>query len=285
MTTRDYYAVLGLTKDATDDDIKKSYRKLAMKYHPDRNADSDKVVAEQKFKEVKEAYECLSDTATRSNYDHPPRSPFGSGRSSSGFRNNARDHHGRSNSDADFNDIFSHMFSASREYGNPGAFDDLFSHVGKQLKRHKFTISLEDAYLGGSFKFENGASIKCPPGVRSGTKFHEGSDIYEVEVSLHTKFKRSNDDLLVDLEITAIEAMLSVNAIITHLDKTALEFTIPAGIQNGQVVRLAQKGMKNPETDKFGDFLIRVSITVPKSLSVDQIAILNTLQHRTVINI
>jgi DnaJ-class molecular chaperone len=281
MTTRDYYAVLGLTKDATEDDIKQSYRKLAMKYHPDRNADGDKVVAEQKFKEVKEAYECLSDAAARSNYDHPPRNPFGADRGSAGFRNNVWEHPGRGHSDADFNDIFTHMFKT----GNPGAFNDLFSHMGKQPKRHKFTISLEDAYLGGSFKFENGVSIKCPPGVRSGTKFYEGSDIYEVEVSHHAKFKRSNDDLLVDVDITAIEAMLSVNAIITHLDKTALEFTIPAGIQNGQVVRLAQKGMKNPETDKVGDFMIRISIRIPRSLTADQIALLKTLDHRTIVTI
>jgi curved DNA-binding protein len=270
---QDYYAVLGVEKTATTDDIKKAYRKAAMQHHPDRHTGDAKVAAEIKFKEINEANECLSDPAKRARYDQfghqdPSQQPqWSQGVHPAG----------------DINDIFASIFSR----GN-SPFGDIFGHQyqpRQQQPRHLITISLEDAYVGKQIKLPSDQTINLPAGIRSGTKFVIDSALYIIEVQPHTKFKRSNDDLLVDVEISSIEAILSVNAMITHLDRAILQFTIPAGIQNGQIVRLAGKGMKNPETDRLGDLLIRITITTPRDLKEEQLALLKTLPHRDIFNI
>lgn len=275
MSKRDYYEVLGVAKNASDDDIKKAYRKLAMQYHPDRNTDGDKAAAEVKFKEAKEAYECLSDPQKRAGYDqmgHASTDPnFGRG-----------GHHPGSHTwthNVDINEIFGSMFGG----GHP--FSGMFNQGRPQQQRQILTISLEDAYKGKQLRLPAGFTIHVPAGIRSGTRFVHENTIYQVEVQQHHKFKRSNDDLLVDIEITAIEAMLSLEAYLDHLDGSKLQFTIPAGIQSGQIVRLGSKGMKNPEIDSQGDLLVRITVTTPKTLSDEQRAFLKTMQHRETIDI
>lgn len=277
MSKRDYYEVLGVAKDASDDDIKRAYRKLAMKYHPDRNTDGDKASAEIKFKEAKEAYECLSDPQKREAYNrhgHASTDPNFNG----GFRPGGQQwstHH-----NVDINEIFSSMFGG----GNP--FSGMFNAGQRpQQQRQLINISLEDAFTGKQVRLSGGLSFNIPAGIRSGTRFVSENIIYQIDVLQHHKFKRSNDDLLVDIEISAIEAMLGIDAELDHLDNTVLQFAIPAGIQNGQIVRLANKGMKNPESDQRGDLLVRISITIPKTLTDEQKAFLKTMQRREIVNI
>lgn len=279
MSKRDYYEILGIARDASDDDIKKAYRKLAMKYHPDRNTDGDKDSAELKFKEAKEAYECLSDSQKRDAYNrhgHASTDPnFNQGFHPGG-------HNAQWSHNVNINDIFSSMFGTAN---NP--FADMFTkhQQQSQTQRHILTITLEDAFTGKQLRLPGGLTINVPAGVRSGTRFFVESAIYQIEIHQHQKFKRANDDLLVDVDISAIEAMLGVDAQIDHLDKTTLQFNIPAGIQNGQIVRLGNKGMRNPETDRRGDLLVRISVTTPKSLTAEQIAFLKTMQRREMLNI
>ena len=271
MNKRDYYEILGVAKNSPDEDIKKAYRKLAMKYHPDRNAEG-KEEAELKFKEVKEAYECLSDANKRAAYDmhgHASTDP------NNGFRSNSQYYH----QDVNLHDLFGDMFGA----GHP--FADMFNHTRQQQQRHVFNMSLEDAYKGKQVRFPAGVSISVPAGVRSGTRFFAENVIYEINVLPHAKFKRANDDLLIDVEINAIEAMLGIEAQLDHLEGSKLQFSIPVGIQNGQIVRLSGRGMKNPENDKFGDLHIRISITTPRNLTTEQQAFLKTMQHRELLDI
>ncbi len=279
MGKRDYYTILGLAKDASDDDIKKAYRKLAMKYHPDRNTDGDKEAAEVKFKELQEAYACLSDPQKKKSYD-----TYGDSDSQSYGRTYARYEH-----EDDISEIFKSMF---RNHGADNPFGDMFtrgtagkSYTQQSTPRHTLTMSLEDAFTGKSLRMPGNVSINIPAGVRPGTKFFVDGGIYQVDIKPHAKFKRSNDDLLVDVEISAIEAMLSVEAILDHLDNTKLQFTIPAGIQNGQIVKLGGKGMRNPETDRIGDILVRITVTVPKTLTDEERAFLRTMQRRATLNI
>ena len=276
MNKRDYYEILSLTKGASDDDIKKSYRKLAMQYHPDRNADGDKEAAEVKFKEVKEAYETLGDPEKKAMYDRY------------GHAGPQQQHFRQQSHTVNINDIFGGMF-ANQFDGD--AFSNIFNQVHQRNQQHRpqtpqysLSISLEDAYTGKSVKVPTGSVLNLPAGVRSDARFHIDSSIYHISIQPHNKFKRSNDDLLVDISINAIEAMLGVEALLTHLNNSVLQFNIPAGIQNGQIVRLANKGMKNPETDRYGDLHARISITTPKSLTDEQIAFLKTMQHREQIN-
>ena len=116
-------------------------------------------------------------------------------------------------------------------------------------------------------------------------KFYADNKIYQVNILSHPKFKRSNDDLLVDVEISAFEAMLGLEIVLEHLDGAKLQFNIPAGIQAGQIVKLSAKGMQNPETDRTGDLLVRCSITTPKNLTEEQKELLKQMPRRDSINI
>jgi DnaJ-class molecular chaperone len=267
---RDYYEILEVPKSATADDIKKAYRKKASILHPDKGGDT------AKFQEIQEAYATLSDPQKREAYNQ--------------YGHNAPQHnggpqwtHNAQHVDPDmFKEMFGNMFGGA---GSP--FGDIFGNVHQQQAkpRHIINMSLEDAYKGKQLRLPGGISINVPAGVRTGTRFHSEQAVYEIQVPPHPKFKRAGDDLLVDVDINAIEAMLSVEALLDHLDSSQLQFTIPAGIQNQQVVRLAGKGMKNPETDRYGDLMVRITVTIPKSLTDEQIAFLKTMQRRESFNI
>ena len=272
MSKKDYYEVLSLNRSATPAEIKTQYKRLAMQYHPDRNKEAG---AEEKFKEAKEAYETLSDPIKKTQYDQ-----FGHA-SSSSTQGNTRSwtfNAGPNGDSVDFNEILRSMFN-----GNP---DEIFNvHRQPRQQISLVTIPLSDAYKGITVTIDQKHTVNIPKGVRSGTKFSIDGKLFRVDVLAHHRFKRSNDDLLVDIEISAIEAMIGISAILEHLDGIKLEFNIPAGIQNGQIVRLFGKGMKNPETDGTGDLLVRITITIPKTLTDHEREILKALDHRDSINI
>ena len=268
MSKRDYYEILGVAKNSSDDEIKKSYRQLAMKFHPDRNSEAG---AEDKFKEAKEAYECLADPEKRRIYDihgHTDGS------------NNAQQWSHSAGQTAQFEEMFRTFFAQ-----NAGFNEGFFGQQPRQQTIHIINISLVDAYIGKTVKIDATTTINIPKGVRSGTKFYADNKLYRIDVQQHHKFKRSNDDLLIDIEINAIEAILGVEALLDHLDNAKLQFTIPPGIQPGQIIKLSAKGMKNPETDRFGDILVRIAIGIPRTLSDSEKAALRTVSHRDSINI
>lgn len=269
MSKRDYYEVLGLAKDSSEDDIKKAYRKLAMKYHPDRNQESG---AEDKFKEAKEAYEILSDSEKRAAYDSyghqdPAQNPFAHGRSRTHSQTWTFEDLG------DMQQVFEEIFKSQ------GGFSRT-----KPQPVSAINISLTDAYTGRTVNFDN-KTIIIPKGIRSGTKLYVGGKFYQIDIRPDTKFKRSLDDLMIEINITAVEAMLGVEATLEHLDGNKLQFNIPAGIQSGQIVKLSKMGIKNPEMDTYGDLLVRIGVTIPKNLQEADKAILRSLAHRDSITI
>lgn len=164
-------------------------------------------------------------------------------------------------------------------------FGESFGHQQQRQQVHIINISLADAYVGKSIKISATATLNIPKGARHGSKFFSEGKLYRLDIQPHFKFKRANDDLLVDIEINAIEAILGTDAILEHLDSATLQFTIPPGIQHGQIVKLSGKGMKNPETDRTGDMLVRVSVTIPRTLTDVEKAALKTVSHRSSINI
>jgi DnaJ-class molecular chaperone len=232
----DYYATLGVSKDATVQEIKKAYRQAAMKFHPDRNPDDPD--ADNKFKAATEAYETLSDANKKAEYDNRGKNNF-----HSFFTEGGRTEFNMN----DFENIFRNFRTASASPRKP---------------LYRANITLQQAYYGTSISFDN-QTVRIPAGVRSGNKLYLPDKIVEIHISHHPKFKRSNDDLLVDIKITAVEAMVGLEATITHLNGSKLKFKIPAGCQVGQVIKLSGKGMPNPEHDRHGDLLIRCNITVP----------------------
>jgi DnaJ-class molecular chaperone len=282
MSKRDYYEILGLPKNASDDDIKKAYRKMASKYHPDKidgaEGSAEKITAEESFKEAKEAYECLSDSNTRAQYDQVGHS------GNWGHRTNRNAHTWTFNEGGnaeEFSKMFNEIFAnAGRHRAN-----DIFGNTRQQQTIGYITISLQDAYIGRTVTLDAKTTINLPRGVRDGARFFHNGKMYQVKVLHDDRFKRSNDDLLLDVIISAIEAMLGIAVTFTHLDGTTLQFSIPAGIQSGQIVKLSNKGMKNPELDRFGDLLVRVSVSIPKTLSEEEKTAIKTVDHRESINI
>lgn len=279
MSKRDYYEILGLAKNSTDDELKKAYRQLASKYHPDKipgiEGSPEKKIAEERFKEVKEAYEILSDSEKRRHYDahgHAGVDSFNQGGPPQWSHRTA--------GNGQFEEMFKTFFSQTG-----GLNEGFFGQQPKQQVIHVVNISLTDAYIGKTIKVDSSVTINIPQGARSGTKFFADNRLYRIDILPHYKFKRANDDLLVDVEIGAIEAMLGVEAILEHLDGVKLQFTVPAGIQAGQIVKLSGKGMKNPETDRQGDVLVRITITVPRTLTDAEKTMLKSITHRESINI
>jgi DnaJ-class molecular chaperone len=271
MSKRDYYEVLGLAKTASDEDIKKSYRKLAMKHHPDRNQGEGSKDSEEKFKEAKEAYEMLSDPQKRAAYDQ-----FGHAGTSEQFTHARPTQRWTFTHGVDPNDmhhVFEELFRQHNSFTNRSAPQII-----------TINISLKDAYTGRTVQHDNNAII-IPRGVRPGTKLFVGGRMYKIDAIQHEKFKRSLDDLMVDISITAIEAMLGVEAFLEHLDGQKLQFSIPPGIQTGQIVKLGKTGMRNPETEHIGDMLVRITVTTPRDLSDTDKAVLKNLSHRESINI
>jgi curved DNA-binding protein len=286
MATRDYYDILGVNKNASDEELKKAYRKLAMKYHPDRNP--NKKEAEERFKELNEAYAVLSDKEKRKQYD-----TFGQ----EGFRQRF------SQEDIfrgfDFEDIFSNLFGGRgrREFrsGGRGGFDfsDLFGRGGYQdMGRmpqkgedmvYEWPITLEEAALGGEKKVSlpKGGKVeeiyvKIPPGIPSGKKLRVAGkgaagrnggppgDLYlQISIRNHPIFVREGDDLIVEREIAFSEAVLGTTMEVPTLEGMK-KVKVPPGTQCHTKMRLKGLGVPRFQGSGRGDEYVKVIVKVPK---------------------
>ncbi len=289
MATRDYYDILGVSKNASDEEIKRAYRKLAMKYHPDRNP--NKKEAEERFKEINEAYAVLSDKEKRRQYDS-----FGA----EGFRQRFTQEDIFRGFDLD--EILSSLFGARgrREFrtGGRGTFDfgDFFSGGGFQdLGRmpqkgedifYELPLSIEEVAAGGVKKVSyrrNGkveeVSVKIPKGIPSGKKLRlagkgmEGrnggppGDLYlEVVIRDHPTFVREGDDLIVEKEVSFPEAVLGTTVEVPTLEGKK-RVRVPPGTQSHTKMRLKGLGLPHFQGEGRGDELVKVIVRVPKKLT------------------
>lgn len=287
---KNYYSVLGVPKGASDGEIKKAYRKLAMKYHPDRNADNKN--AEEKFKEVSEAYAVLADKKKRNQYDQ-----FGS----EGF------HQKFSQEDIfrdfDINEILRDFgfgggdpFQGQEGGFGGGGFGNPFSQ-GRPPRREppvpplkkEFSVTFEEAALGCQRTLSinrNGVneetSVKIPPGITHGkvlrlkgkgqlspTGNHRGDLHLLIHVLPHPLFRREGRDIVVDAEIKLTQAILSATIEVETLNGIK-SVKIPPGTQNNTKLRLKGVGVQFP-SGALGDQLVRVIIKIPKELTPEQI--------------
>jgi curved DNA-binding protein len=273
---KDYYEVLGVPRDADQDAIRRAYRKLARKYHPDINGDSD---AEDRFKEIGEANEVLSDPEKRESYD----------RLGAEWRRQEQ-----AAPDSNFEDFFSHQgFGAGDQGAHFG--DDLFERLfgGGARGRHDgplrgrdrealLELSLEDALKGGRRKLgleQRDIDVNFPPGVRDGQlirvagKGGPGRDggppgdlFLRIALKPHPHFRRRGaDDLEVDLPVAPWEAALGATVPVKTTTGTA-QVKVPAGSSSGRRLRLRGRGLPKAGGGS-GDLHAIVSITVPKELS------------------
>ncbi len=316
MGKKDFYQTLGVTKNSSQDEIKKAYRKLAMQYHPDKNQGNK--AAEEKFKEISEAYETLSDTEKKSQYDlfghSGPQGPF-----SDGFQGRSQQRGGPSFGSSrsgfgqgpDINDLFGDLFSDvfgpnSRQNNSDsfGATKNKKSSQGSQKGsdlRYTLTISFEEAASGCdkviTFMRQNGhkedsakLSVTVPPGVKDGQRLklsEEGDrptrgiagDLYVIiALQDHVLFKRDDNDLVLDLPVKYTEAMLGAEVEIPTLTGKA-QIKIPSGIYSGQTLRLKGKGFPRIGGIGSGDMLVRLVIDTPQKINSRQQEIVEEL-HR-----
>jgi curved DNA-binding protein len=294
MEYKDYYKILGVERNAKIEDIKKVYRKLALKYHPDRNPGNKE--AEEKFKEINEAYQVLSDPQKRSRYDQLGESYSRyqqSGGTPGGFNwdewftssqgGNVRVDVG------DFGDLFGGGFSEFFRaiFGSMAGVGGESRHYTRRTsmptsREQKITISLQDAYNGKVIQLQKDNTRlegKIPAGARTGTKIRvrgagaaspngERGDLYlVVEVMPDSRFERDGDDLYSDVTLDLYTAVLGGEVNIPTLAGDVL-LKIPPGTQPGQTFRLAGRGMpqlRKPEV--HGNLYVRVKINIPRQLT------------------
>jgi len=284
LAERDYYEILGLKKGASPEEIKKAFRKLAVKYHPDKNAGDKK--AEDRFKEINEAYAVLSDPEKKSQYDQ-----FGS----AGFQQRYSQE-----------DIFRNFNAGDvfREF-NLGGSDDVFSRIfgmgagrqgrGRAMSRKgqdfemELAISFLEAFSGGekrvAFSREGRSeelSVKIPAGIDSGARLRlagkggagigggAAGDLYlNIVVRADNRYSRDGADILFPQQIPFSHACLGGSLDIETLDGTK-RIKVPAGIQPDTKIRLKGLGFQQSGKGVRGDFYVVVKVKVPQTLSAEQ---------------
>ena len=282
----DYYSTLGLQRNASEDDIKKAYRKMAMKHHPDRGGD------EKTFKQVSEAYEILSDPQKKQMVDMgvDPKAQQGGG-----HRHQQGPFEFHFNS-GNFEDVFSNF-----GFGGGGPF----GFGGRQPQRNKtininVDLSLEDVLNGKELDAElaipNGRkkiiNISIPAGIESGQQIRyqgmgdasipgipPGDLIVNIRVAPHPIFRRDGDSLLVEKDILVWDAMLGCNLTLQTLDGKNLNITVPPGTQPETVLSCRNEGIPNMRNRQRGNLLIKIKVTVPKNLTANQITVIENLKN------
>jgi DnaJ-class molecular chaperone len=286
MADRDYYDILGVKKSASEDEIKKAYRNLAKKHHPDKNKGNKD--AENRFKELSEAYAVLSDKEKRSQYDRLGREAF-SGAGGGGanpfagfdfsqfteqFGGGARGRRagggGARRSSGGFTDIFSDLFGG----GAPGGFEPEQQEIEAEL-----TIDFRDAVLGATMDLTvNGdrIKVKIPEGVAEGQRIRvarKGQPAIQilVHVKPHPFYERRGDNIHIDLPITVGEAIRGGEVEVPTI-RGAVRARIPAGTQGGQTFRLSGKGVKKKGKDAgYGDHYYKVQVAVPRAAPAEAV--------------
>lgn len=294
-TKRDYYLVLNVARNANADEIKKAYRKLAMKYHPDKNPGDKK--AEETFKEVSEAYETLSDPKKREMYDQfgfagANAGYAGAGAGGFGGFGQQGNYGGGNFGGADnegfqdiFGDIFGDVFGGSQR----GGFRGQRRARGADL-RYTLNISFEESAMGCEktihFIRQRGGrdetaklAVKVPAGVRQGQRLRlaqEGDtglnggtpgDLFVIiNVQEHALFRREEDDVSLELPIAYLDAILGSSAEVPTLTGK-VQLKVPAGTHSGQMFRLKGKGFPKSGGFGSGDMLIRIIVDTPLEVS------------------
>ncbi|MDX2504159.1 MAG: DnaJ C-terminal domain-containing protein [Gammaproteobacteria bacterium] len=310
MEYKDYYQILDVAKDAPQDEIKRAYRKLARKYHPDVSSEND---AEERFKEVGEAYEVLKNVEKRAAYDQLGTN-WKDGQSGfqpppdwdDGFEFHDAGHTGGASSSADFSEFFETLFRQGGVHYNT----DDGGHTAYQARGEdshaKVFIDLEDAYQGASRSLslrstvlgkdgrpqlkDRTLNVKIPKGVRQGQHIRlqgQGSpgmggspngDLYmEIEFNAHSIYKVEGRDVTLELPITPWEAALgSKLPIPTPAGK--VDMTIPAGVSSGKRLRLKGRGIPGKIP---GDFYVMLEIVLPEHLSKKEQTLYEALKLET----
>lgn len=291
-TTRDYYEILGVKKDASLPEIKAAYRKLALEWHPDRNKAAD---AAERFKEINEAYAVLSDSQKRATYDQFGHAAFqpgmggggaaGQGPFGGGFRQGPFTYYYSTGGQAggvDFDDFIDPFEIFEQFFG--GGFAGTRPRPARNV--YRITIDFLDAVKGVQKEIHiprGGAgggtikkTIKIPAGVDTGSRIRFDDFDVVIEVVPDRKYRREGDDLFVEKEITFPQAALGSTVEVPTIDGP-VKIRIQPGTQSGTLIRLRGKGVPHVRTGGRGDEYVRIKVIVPTRLNRRQRELLEEL--------
>lgn len=290
MAQKNFYDVLGVKKDASTDDIRKAFRKLAVKYHPDRGGD------EQKFKEVSEAYETLSDEKKRREYDQMLQ--FG-GIPGAGFGGNGGYTTYTTNVGGDWSDVFNNIRNGDGAFGGGFDFSSIFGGMGAQQARRpqrggdltlSIDLTFDEAFKGTtrevSFMVPSSGerqslTVKVPAGAYDGMKLRyrnhgehganggpRGDLVITTNVADHPLFKRDGADVRMDLPMSVWELALGASTYVPTPDGRTVLLKVPAGTQDGKTFRFREMGAPNVKRKgSRGAMLVTVRAKVPTRLT------------------
>lgn len=305
MEYKDYYKILGVEKTASQDEIKKAYRKLAKKYHPDLNPNDPK--AQEKFKEINEAYEVLGDEEKKKKYD-----AFGSGYnftngqhfdpSQFGFENFGNGYSYTYTTNGDFSDFFNMFFGGmdfkGKSKSTKSAFDlgNLFGGRRSQRKSPSYeselNITIEEGYngttknvnlnIGGSSK---SLTVTVPKGILPGKKLKvkgekwgiEGDILFKINFIEDGKNKLEGVDIISKLDILTWQSVLGDKVVVATLDGK-IKVNIPKLISSGTKIRVPKKGYKDMKGNQ-GDLYLEINIVNPTSMSDEEIKLYEKLRE------
>jgi curved DNA-binding protein len=291
---RNYYEILGVTRQSSSQDIKRAYRSLARKYHPDQNPGNKQ--AEEKFKDINEAYEVLSDATKRMRYDEFSKV-------SKAWDKKSKNKTPPSNNYNPFDDFVlsddppRSRYSTTSRPRSP-RLDDVVDYTPGTSKRvvapptkrdieAKLTLPLSKAYQGGRerIRLEDGRSLEVdmPPAMFNGQKIRlkeqgiDGGDLYlKITVARHPFFEIQGTDVFCKVPISTIEAVLGGGIEVPTIDGL-VKMTLPSGVRSGQRLRLSNKGYPD-KTGKRGDQLVEIQIVTPKQISDQERELYEKLQ-------
>lgn len=274
---KDLYNVLGISKSATGDEIKKAYRKLAVQFHPDKNKSKE---AEEKFKEINQAYEVLSNPAKRQQYDQ-----FGA----SSFENGGR---GTGSPFGGQQGPFTYSYSTNGQGFDFGGNDpfDIFeqffggqSPFGRRKVAYSLRIDFMEAVKGVTKMLSLDGTkreIKVPAGVNEGTRIQFNDFDIVISVKSHPHFKREGSDIITEITISMLQAALGGVEEIDSLEGK-VKLKIPQGTQPETLIRMQGKGVKNIRSNSHGNHYVRVHVKIPDKISSKERELLEDLQEES----
>lgn len=293
MEYKDYYKILEVDKKSSQDEIKKSYRRLAKKYHPDLQPDDKN--AQEKFKEINEAYEVLGDEEKRKQYD-----TFGSNYNFSGGQNFDPSQYGfggnsytytTSGDGGGFSDFFNMFFGGGGAASSSSSgfnIGDLFGGGGRPRRspssyESELNITLEEGFNGGNKEVSlnlggeaKNITVKIPKGILPGKKLRvkgerwgiSGDILFKINFIENNKYRLDGLDITSKVDVLPWEAALGTKAVISTLEGK-IKVTIPKGIEGGRKIRIPKKGYKDMKSN-MGDLYIEINIVNPPSLSKEE---------------
>ena len=289
MIFKDYYKILGFdTNKVTLDQIKVAFREQAKKYHPDMNEGSDR--AEERFKDINEAYRTLSNPASRKKYDRNWNSNIGKKKNK---ENNGKD---VKQSDTILGEVVNMFFGAKKEKEEPRVKSKKPQIKGENVET-LINVTIEEAFFGGNKKIALRAIdgkmknfvVKIPAGIRNNEKIRlvgqgksgenggkNGDLLININIEKDKKFRLEGYNIYTDLKITPWEAALGSRVTIEGIDGQETVY-IQKGIESGDKIRIAQKGYKDGKGGR-GDLIVEVKIMIPKNLSEEEIKVYEKLK-------